>query len=356
MKVNYDKTIKQLEDQSTVEISVKVSPEEYARIWNQSAENYAKNITVPGFRKGFAPVKTIATQYEKEISERAFNNMVDSIVIDLIDQAEKKPISRVLIRIDEHEHTEEAHDHNLEFTFSYAYRTAPKLADVSKIKVERPSTNVNDEEIKQSLEILLKSLNNQKKTLDENYEEITEFTDDNVNLLAIPDVLTREDLENLVKSEVNKQKAYETEMNFRSKVLDEFVAQSEVMAPKLLVEEMVGQEESRFVERIKKLGLDVDKYIEEHKINLEELRAEWAKYAANDLARELVLSEYVIQNSIVPTEEEIDRESQNASPEMREKYTPENLREYVKYLIANNTAFTKILVEVMGEEESSSES
>ncbi|MEI7604041.1 MAG: trigger factor [bacterium] len=342
--IQYEKDIKIDPKKAQIDIDVRVSPEEYMKIWENSAKKYAGKVTMPGFRKGKVPMNVVKTKYYEEISQASFDDMVNTIAKDCLQSIEQKPISALKIDIVS-DNTEK--DKNIAFTLSFAYRVDPKLADLSTIKVVKPEIVISDEEMQQSLALLLNSINSRR--IEEEKDELTEWTDEIIKELNIKDVNNLDELKILVKSEIEKQKVYENEMQFRSSILDEIIKKSEMNLPVIILEEMLAQQEFDYKTRIEKLGFEYDKYIEEKNINLEELRKEWENMIKIDLAREFVLSQYAIDNKIEPSEEELDQAIINASPEMKEKYSPETMREYMKYVLSNNIAFAKIYSEVVGE-------
>lgn len=366
-QINYSKNINLVPDKAQVEIAIAVNPQEYAKVWESAAAEYTKNVSKPGFRKGFVPEAQVKSEYFTQISEQAYNDMINFVVQDVVKEIEQKPISTVQIIVEEepeHEHKEgETHDHDFKFSLRYAYRVDPKLADIEKIKVARPAVSVSEEEIKQSLDMLMKSVNekrdadhaNEDSELSEESDstltdpeapEITTWTDEVVKLLKIDGVNTVDDLQALVKSEIEKQKNYEQEMLYRSQILDEIVKSSEVMYPELVMQDMLVQQEQEYKKRVEKLGFEYDKYLVEKNINMSDLKNDWIEMIKTDIARELILSQYAKETGLAPTEEEIDSAIKTADQQLKDKFSPEALRDYMKYIISNNMAFSKIYATV----------
>src|SRR5690348_3753497 len=98
-KIDYEKEIKVDSKLAQVNIDVKVKPQEYMKVWDMAADKYAQNVTMPGFRKGKAPIAAVKASHNNEISENAFNDMVNNVVQEVVAQAEQKPISTIKITL-----------------------------------------------------------------------------------------------------------------------------------------------------------------------------------------------------------------------------------------------------------------
>lgn len=344
-ELNYKKTIKNDDSKAEALIYIEVDAADYLKIWETEAQKYAKKITMPGFRKGNVPLATVKTAKANEISELAFNRMINTITNEVLNDFDKQPVSKVRIELDAHDHedpnhTHEEKDQSIKFSLSFGYKIEPKIVDLTTIKVDKPETSVSDEEITQSLNMMLDNINS--KRVEDKKEELTELNDEAVAELVIPDVKTVEDLNALLKTEIEKQKAYEQDLSYRSMILDKIVTESNLVLPESLLEDNLAVQEDEYKNRITKLGFEYDKYLEDKKINIEELRKEWKDLIVADLSRELILSQYAKENNIEPSEEELDEAIKTANPQLKERYTAEGLRQYMKYVLQNNLAFAKI--------------
>lgn len=346
-KINYHKDVKIDPERAQIDVLVTVSPEEYMRVWEMAAERMAKSTSMPGFRKGHVPVSAVKSAKSNEISENAFNDMINSIVQEVVSESEQKPLSTVKINLEEHQdHEGDDHNHDVKFTLTYAYRITPKLPNLDDIKVERPKVEVTEEEINNGLDMLLKSVNSAPAKEGEEKQEFEAWNDEAIKFLNIPEVENIDQLKELVKSEITKQKDYENEVKYRSDILDAVAAKSEYTVPEMLIEDMVLQQEDDYRNRINNLGFEYDKYISEKNINLEDLRKEWVDMIKADLTRELILSQYVDDLKLEVSEEEIDRAVATADEQLKSRYTPEGLRQYMRYILLNNLAFSKIYGQV----------
>jgi FKBP-type peptidyl-prolyl cis-trans isomerase (trigger factor) len=348
-KIQYKKTVDLDNQKAQADIKIEVELPEYLKVWEQSAQKFAKTVTMPGFRKGKVPLNTVKSAKYNEISEQAYNQMVNLVIQDVIETADQRPISTIRIDFDEHEHKEgETHSEDesktIKFSLSYAYRTPAKLADVANIKAKRPEIEVTDEEVKQGTEMLLNSINAKREETGK--EKIEELNDESIKELLISDVNTVEDLKSLVKTEIEKQKSYELDLNYKGQILDELVKNSELTIPEYVIEDNVAKQENDYKKRIEKLGLDYDKFITDKSVNMDDLKKEWETMIRTDLSRELVLSQYAMDNKIEPSEEELAQAVKNAPKELKDRYDADGLEEYYKYLLGNNMAFNDIFKKV----------
>ena len=168
-------------------ISVTVPAEEVNAALNAAAREVGASVTLPGFRKGKAPVSVIEKRFAGEVISRATESLVERRVADILKEEDIKPMSRL-----DYEGGQIVRGQDLSFSFSF--ETLPddvKLPeDLSALTVEMDSSEATEEEIEAFTKRLLKStatLEEVKESrLPENGDIVTIDVDGQVDGKSVP--------------------------------------------------------------------------------------------------------------------------------------------------------------------------
>jgi trigger factor len=68
------------------EIKVTIEPEKVREVYNKISRAFAKTASIPGFRKGLAPLDLVRIHYKDEIKERVFSELVRDEVVKAIEE------------------------------------------------------------------------------------------------------------------------------------------------------------------------------------------------------------------------------------------------------------------------------
>jgi len=140
-------------EKSQKELTISISPEEFAKFLDQAAAEISKDLKVEGFRPGKVPRNLV----EKQVGpEKVFEEAVKIAVPDtLIKALEQEKIEA----IGQPEVTPQKIAVGNEFVYKAKVAGLPKLeiTDYSKIKIARKPVKIDDKEVNQVLEDLRKS-------------------------------------------------------------------------------------------------------------------------------------------------------------------------------------------------------
>ncbi len=140
-------------EKSQKELTISISPEEFAKFLDQAAAEISKDLKVEGFRPGKVPRNLV----EKQVGpEKVFEEAVKIAVPDtLIKALEQEKIEA----IGQPEVTPQKIAVGNEFVYKAKVAVLPKLEipDYSKIKIARKPVKIDDKEVNQVLEDLRKS-------------------------------------------------------------------------------------------------------------------------------------------------------------------------------------------------------
>jgi len=102
-----------------------------------------------------------------------------------------------------------------------------------------------------------------------------------------------------------------------------------VTIPVVIIEREADRLLSQTLDEVKKLGMSLDQYLSSTGKTAEQLRAEYAKKAQDDIKLEFILQKVAAEEKITVEDSEIERTIANAKPEEKESLTAN------KYLLAS---------------------
>lgn len=83
------------------EIHIEIPAENVREVYNKVSQKYARSVTVPGFRKGFAPVDVVRVRYKEEIKSEVFRELLPNQVAAAIEESKLSPIGEPHLHIED---------------------------------------------------------------------------------------------------------------------------------------------------------------------------------------------------------------------------------------------------------------
>ena len=145
------KEITKLEN-SAVKLTVTVAKKDVAAGYNETITKYAKNIQIPGFRKGHVPVAVLERKYGEALKADAAGEIIEKALGEVFDSIDEKPLPYAQPTMDE----PPVLDTSKDLTFSVTYDIFPvvKVENFDGITIKEPVVTIGDEEIKEELKII----------------------------------------------------------------------------------------------------------------------------------------------------------------------------------------------------------
>ena len=154
MKVT--KKIEKLEN-SSVKLTVTIGKADVAASYNDVVAKYAKNIQIPGFRKGKVPVSVLEKKYGDALKNDAVAEIVEKALGDIFDELDKeksddRPLPYSQPTIDDIPLLDTSKD----LTFSVKYDVFPKVEvkNFDGIEIKVPQVKITDDDLKEELEAI----------------------------------------------------------------------------------------------------------------------------------------------------------------------------------------------------------
>ena len=147
MKVT--KEITKLEN-SAVKLTVTIGKKDVATEYNASVAKYAKNLQIPGFRKGKVPVSVLERKYGDALKADAAAELIEKALGEVFETIDEKPLPYTQPSMEE----VPVLDVTKDLTFSVTYDIFPtvKIESLDGITIKEPVVEVGEAELKQELE------------------------------------------------------------------------------------------------------------------------------------------------------------------------------------------------------------
>ncbi|HVE57660.1 MAG TPA: trigger factor [Pyrinomonadaceae bacterium] len=82
------------------EIHIEIEPEAVKAVYNKVSQKYAKGASVPGFRKGLAPLDVIRLRYKEDIQNEVLRELLPEMVQQAIEEHKLQPLAEPNLHFD----------------------------------------------------------------------------------------------------------------------------------------------------------------------------------------------------------------------------------------------------------------
>jgi trigger factor len=154
--VKVTKKIEKLEN-SSVKLTVTIEKKEVAKNYEETVAKYAKNVQLPGFRKGKVPVSILERKYGEALKADVVADIIEKALGEVFDDLDKndpdnRPLPYAQPKMDEAPEMDITKD----LTFTVTYDVMPKVSvtDFSGITVKEPQVTVGEAELNEELKAI----------------------------------------------------------------------------------------------------------------------------------------------------------------------------------------------------------
>lgn len=131
------------------QLKIGVPAERIEKEVTERLQKATKTVRIAGFRKGKVPLKVVKQQYGKGVRQEVVGEVVNSSFYEAIKQEELQPVGQP--RIDDVTDTE---GQDLEYTAVFEVYPEVALADLAKVSIVRPVTDLNDTDVETMIDVL----------------------------------------------------------------------------------------------------------------------------------------------------------------------------------------------------------
>ena len=154
--MNVTKQVSKLEN-SAVKLTATIAKDDVVNGYNENLKKYAKNISLPGFRKGHVPVKDLEQKYGDSLKQEVLIDLVDQSLNQIFAEEESKdirPLPYSQPRLEDDKVPEFSTEKDLTFTVIYDVFPTVEVKEFSKIEVKEPQVSVTDKDVEEELKAI----------------------------------------------------------------------------------------------------------------------------------------------------------------------------------------------------------
>lgn len=142
---------------SAVKLTATIAKEDVVSGYNKNISKYAKNVQLPGFRKGHVPVKVLEQKYGDSLKQEVLADLIDESLNQIFAEEESKdirPLPYTQPRLDGDKLPEFSTDKDLTFSVVYDVFPSVEVKDFSKIEVKEPQVEIGEKELNEELKAI----------------------------------------------------------------------------------------------------------------------------------------------------------------------------------------------------------
>ena len=179
-------------------VSIEVPEEAVKNLMDDQYKDLRKEVVLPGFRRGRAPFRLLEKKFGKDINEQTKLRILADATEKALEENKIDSLGEPDINHEDYTLPESG---SFKFDFEVNVRPEFELPALDAIKIEKPSTDVSDEEVQSRLDQLLKSFGTEETKDKGGKVEV----DDTVVCDAVftpeeGEAITREDLKVIVRN------------------------------------------------------------------------------------------------------------------------------------------------------------
>jgi len=279
------------EDNGNIQVTLNIPYVEILNAKKEALEEIAKDTEIPGFRKGNAPIDQVEKHVsEPKVLEKALGKILPKKFAEEIEKAKIKPIvypKFELIKAKENEDWQ-----------------------IRALTCELPEVDIK----------------NYKKIIQDEAKTKTIWTPDKGD----------------PKKEEGKEKTPEEK---EQEIIRILLKSFKVKIPKILIDEEVDNRLAQLLDRIEKLGLNLENYLASVGKNPESLRKEYETQASDNISLDLILQKIALEEKIDVDEKEIEGliNASAADPKLAERLNTPEQKRFIKSIILKRKALESLV-------------
>lgn len=297
------------------EIKISIDQKAVSEFREEALSNISEGLKIDGFRPGHIPEKVIKEKMgDVMITEEAGRLALEKHYAEIIKEADIDAIGNPEVAIEKIVPGE-----IFEVKITTATHPVVKIADYKKLAKEVMSKEVakveaTDKEIEDAVKELQQQVAHtdfHQKSGDQNNHDHGDLPLPEVNeefIKKFGDFKTVDEFKNKIKDSIKIQKERKEREKKRIEAIDAIITKSEIIMPRILVENELHRMESEMTHQIGQMGLKVEDYLKHIGKTKEELRKGWEVEAIKRAQTQIVLNEIAEKESIKPEEADVNKE------------------------------------------------
>lgn len=313
-----------------VEIEIEIPAPQTGAYFDLAASELSKDMKVDGFRPGKVPIEIVERETgSQKLYDQAANSAIQKTLPKAILENKLEVIGQPDIVV-----TQIARDNPMKYKATFWTIPEIELGEYKGLKAKKKEIKVSDEEINKSLEYLQKSRAKDKKT--------PELSDDFAKSLG--EFKSLDHLKQNIKDGLIQEKELREEERIKMELVEKVAQDSKMDIPEALIDIEIDKMINELQATVKSMGLEFEKYLEQIKKTVEDLKKEWRGQAEKRVRVGLVLKAIIKKEKIEASDKEVEEKVNEILKHYSNiKETKDvdisALKEYTKGIIRNEKVF-----------------
>jgi FKBP-type peptidyl-prolyl cis-trans isomerase (trigger factor) len=321
-----------------VELTFTVPGDEYGKQYQKELGELGKEVRIKGFRPGNAPAKKVEEAHGSEARQRALEKLINDRTTDALIKEEVSPVMSPSVEV-----ADITEDDEVTFIVRVPVIPEVKLADMSKIDVEKDVVSVEDSEVDEVL----------KRIWQDHRGDHKDRSDKWVQEIAPKlgfQVKTLEDLREQIKEAIRVEKERIAGETYAQNALKQGIEKSKIQVPAELIEYEAHQREHAFLDRLEQMKITKEEFCEQQGVTMEELEEQWKKDSKEAVETDVFLATYARERDVTVTPEDLEAEvellRQQAEDPDNDLFDNDQWRGYIERVMLKRKAYSAFLSEV----------
>lgn len=295
-----------------VELEIEIPVPQTGAYFDLAASELSKDMKVDGFRPGKAPVDIVEREAgSQKLYDQAANIAIQKTLPKAILEHKIEVVGQPDIIV-----TQIARGNPMKYKATFWTVPEIELGNYKDLKVKKKKIEVKDEEINKSLEYLQKSRAEK--------DSMPEFSE--------------EELRQSIKDGLLQEKQFREKERIKMELIEKVVQNSKMDIPEALIDIELDKMVYELQISIKDMGLDFEKYLQEIKKTVEELKKGWRNQAEKRVKIGLALRTIAKKEKIEVNDDEVAQKI-NETLKRSPGIDISALKEYARGVLRNEKVF-----------------
>lgn len=332
--------------QSEQEIKISIEAQALDEAFETTVLEKAKEIELPGFRKGKVPRDVLLSQFgEMSFLDDAAEKALGEVYSEILAETKIQPIGSPKVTV-----TKLAKGNPFECTLIIAVIPDIKLPAYKKIAKEIMSHSSDIEITQKEIDDVILEVRkhhahmelHKNGTLnDHNHpeikaDELPELTDDMVKQFG--DFKSIDDMREKISENLKMERTTQLKDKRRMDVIEKISNEAVIDIPKILIENELDMMIAQFEGDISRAGMTLDSYLESVNKKIEDIRNEWKDTAEKKAKAQLIISKIAVEEKIIADSEKVRIETEKLLT-IYPGSDPVRARSYVAMMLTNERVF-----------------
>ncbi len=313
---------------SIVEVNITVPWADLEPKWNETLQHLARDVEMPGFRKGNAPLNMVEANLAGKLQDELLKTAMPQFLIEALKGTDIVPID-----YPKYDLVSFAKGQQLQFKATVTNRPQVSVGNYKTIKVTKATPKqATEEEIQKVIDDLYNrwknrpgantpspsqgsqttptpagSIDFQKpQSSSETPASASDGPDD--SFAQAMGAASLSDLKEKIRKDLQDNINYNNELDYEEAILQEVEKITTVELPEILIQDELNRMLVSLQRRVADMGLLLDDYLKGQGKTLEQIKNEWRAQAEKNVRMELGLAEIARQENVNISDQELQAE------------------------------------------------